>query len=217
MGRGKHITPSQREEILCLRNEKMTLSEISRRLKLSINAVHQALKHINSNKSVNNKTRPARPRKTTPRLDRTIYRISEADRFRTAVDIHRDISARFDTQISIHTVRRRLTEFGLKGRIARKKPFISKKNHKARLAFAKKHLCWSAEQWSKVIFTDESKFNCFGSDGRKYVRRKTGEEFNPKCIQSTINPLRSEGAARAPRRFAPQVGCRLSGDNRCLC
>lgn len=32
-----------------------------------------------------------------------------------------------------------------------------------------------------------------------------------------INPLRSECAARAPRRFAPQVGCRLCGDNRCLC
>lgn len=41
-----------------------------------------------------------------------------------------------NTQISVHTVRRRLAEFGLKGHVARKKLFISQKNRKARLAFA---------------------------------------------------------------------------------
>lgn len=88
MGRGQHITPSQRLEILRLRNEKLTLREISERLKVSINAVHQALKHITVNRHENNKIRNERPRKTTPRFDRTIHRLSEVDRFRTAVDIH---------------------------------------------------------------------------------------------------------------------------------
>ncbi|CAK9802846.1 Transposable element Tc1 transposase [Anthophora quadrimaculata] len=186
MGRGKHVTVIQRLEILRLRNEKLTLDEISKRLKISINAVHQALKHIKVNKSVSDKIRSARPRKTTPRLDRTIHRLSEADRFRTAVDIHREISTGMGTQISVHTVRRRLIAFGLRGRVARKKPFISKKNHKARLTFAKEHLLWTRVQWAKVIFTDESKFNCFGSDGRCYVRRRVGEEFDTKCLKSTV-------------------------------
>lgn len=47
---------------------------------------------------------------------------------------------------------------------------ISEKNCRAKIVFAKKHLNWIREQWSKVIFTDESKFNKFESDEKTYVR-----------------------------------------------
>lgn len=43
---------------------------------------------------------------------------------------------------------------------------------------AKTHIDWSREQWSQVIFTDESKFNRSDSDERSYVRQQIGEEFN---------------------------------------
>lgn len=186
MGRAKHITPLQRKEILRLREEKLTLKQISSQLAISINACHQALKHVQINSSVQNKIRPNKPRKTTERLDRKIHRLSESDRFRTAVDIHAEISPELYPQISVRTVRRRLCEFGLNGRVARKKPYISKKNRAARLLFAIEHLDWTPDQWSKVIFTDESKFNRFGSDGKTYVRRKIGEEFNEKCVKPTV-------------------------------
>uniref|UniRef100_A0A1I7WXV7 DDE_3 domain-containing protein n=1 Tax=Heterorhabditis bacteriophora TaxID=37862 RepID=A0A1I7WXV7_HETBA len=41
-------------------------------------------------------------------------------------------------------------------------------------------------QRTKVVFSDESKFNRFGSDGKKYVRSRPGEEFMPKCTIPTI-------------------------------
>ena len=37
-----------------------------------------------------------------------------------------------------------------------------------------------------MIWSDESKFNLFGSDGRVYVRRRAGEDFLPECIQQTV-------------------------------
>jgi len=46
-----------------------------------------------------------------------------------------------------------------------RKPFISKKNKTARLEFVSLHKDWSVKDWSKVLFSDESKFNLFGSDG----------------------------------------------------
>lgn len=186
MGRAKHITPSQWKEILRLRSEKFTLKQISSELKISINAVHQALKHVQENSGVQNKIRPEKMRKTTERVDRKIHRLSESNRFRTAVDIHKEIAPELDPQISVRTIRRRLCEFGLNGRVARKKPYISKKNRAARLLFAKEHIDWTPEQWSKVIFTDESKFNRFGSDGKTYVRRRIGEAFNEKCVKPTV-------------------------------
>ena len=38
----------------------------------------------------------------------------------------------------------------------------------------------------KVIWSDESKFNLFGSDGRAYVRRRVGEDFLPECVDQTV-------------------------------
>ena len=52
--------------------------------------------------------------------------------------------------------------------------------------FAREHMYWTPEQWHKVLFTDESKFNRFGSDGKIYVRRRPGEKFSPKCTKGTV-------------------------------
>ena len=37
-----------------------------------------------------------------------------------------------------------------------------------------------------MLFSDESKFNRLGSDGRQYVRRRKDEEFNPRCTVSML-------------------------------
>ncbi|CAK9832675.1 Transposable element Tc1 transposase, partial [Anthophora retusa] len=186
MGRAVHITAEQRKEIVRLRNERMTFRQIAEHMGISVHASHTAVKHVEKLDTFENKIRASRPRKTTPRMDPVIHRLSEKDRHRTAVDIHSEILATSDLKIGVHTVRRRLNEFGLMGRVARKKPLISKKNRKERLTFVKEHIKWTREQWGKVVFTDESKFNRVGSDGKSYVRRRVGEEFDPKCIKSTI-------------------------------
>ena len=41
-------------------------------------------------------------------------------------------------------------------------------------------------EWNKIIWSDESKFTLFGSDGRIYVRRRVGEEYLPECVQQTV-------------------------------
>jgi len=52
--------------------------------------------------------------------------------------------------------------------------------------FANSHEEDDASFWSKVLFSDESKFNRLGSDGRQYVRRRNGEEFKPRCTVPTL-------------------------------
>lgn len=55
-----------------------------------------------------------------------------------------------------------------------------------RLEWAKNHAGWSLQQWRTVIFSDESKFNLFGSDGIQYVRRKSGERLSDQCLKKTV-------------------------------
>ena len=124
--------------------------------------------------------------KTSQREDRILVRESLNDRFKSAASIARDFSDRTRKKISRKTVSRRLKAAGLHDRVPVSKPLISKKNKNKRLKFALEHVNWTDEEWSKVHFSDESKFNMFGSDGKKHVRRRTGERLSPQCVKKTV-------------------------------
>ncbi len=54
------------------------------------------------------------------------------------------------------------------------------------LAWAKDKKDWTAAEWSKVMFSDESKFSIsFGNQGPR-VWRKRGEAQNPRCLRSSV-------------------------------
>ena len=87
---------------------------------------------------------------------------------------------------SARTVRRRLDDVGLFGRVARKKPLLTDRHRLLRLQWATERKNWGMDQWYKVVWSDESKFNLFESDGRVYIRRRVGEDYLPECVQSTV-------------------------------
>ncbi len=50
---------------------------------------------------------------------------------------------------------------------------------------------WTVAQWSKVLFSDESKFSIsFGNQGPR-VWKKSGEAQNPCCLKSSVKFLKS--------------------------
>ena len=61
-----------------------------------------------------------------------------------------------------------------------------KKMKQFRLSLTKQHVSCTKDQWNSVIFSDESKFNLYGSDDKWYVRRRKNEEFHPDCISPTV-------------------------------
>ncbi len=55
-----------------------------------------------------------------------------------------------------------------------------------RLTWAKEKKNWSVAQWSKVLFSDKSKFCIsFGNQGPR-VWRKGGEAHSPSCLKSSV-------------------------------
>ncbi len=55
-----------------------------------------------------------------------------------------------------------------------------------RLTWAKEKKNWTGAQWSKVLFSDESKFCVsFGNQGPR-VWRKSGEAHRPSCLKSGV-------------------------------
>ena len=79
-----------------------------------------------------------------------------------------------------------MTKSGLKGCVAIIKPLLRKGNKEKRLKFAREHKEWQKNQWDKVLFTDESKFQIFGTNRSQYFRRRKGKALKEPCLASTI-------------------------------
>ncbi|PIO73325.1 transposase [Teladorsagia circumcincta] len=177
---------STRKAIVNMKEAGMKGATIARILKIPKLTVSSILSRSRQRGTVANEPRSGRPRLTSIRQDRRIVRLSLADPSLTCVDIAAKFSASDGLNISRRTVGRRLSAVGLNGRRPVRKPLIRSKNRKARVEFARRHLHWISSDWSKVLFSDESKFKLFGSDGIKYVRRPSGERFNPRYIKATV-------------------------------
>ncbi len=66
------------------------------------------------------------------------------------------------------------------------KTLLKQKHRQKHLTWAKEKKNWTVAQWSKVLFSDESKFCIsFGNQGPK-VWRKSGETQNPCCLKSSV-------------------------------
>ena len=74
-----------------------------------------------------------RKRKTTANVDRVIQRKIKVDRRKSALSVKSELQTELGLIISESTIRRRLYEIGLNGRVARKKPYVNKDNQVQRL------------------------------------------------------------------------------------
>ncbi len=83
-------------------------------------------------------------------------------------------------------LRRRMQDMGFSCRIPCVKPLLNNRQRQKRLAWAKDKKDWTAAEWSKVMFSDESKFCIsFGNQGPR-VWRKRGEAQHPRCLRSSV-------------------------------
>lgn len=186
MARKGQIPIEKRAQINILSETGKSCSVIAEILKVSKSSVSRTLKRQRETGSNKNKKGSGRPRKTSKRDDNRMLQISKANRFKSASDIRAEINQSLDAPVSLTTVKRRLREGGLFGRIAVKKPLLSSANKRKRLQFAKEHENWTIEQWKNVLWTDESKFELFGSHRRQYCRRKVNERYQANCITPTV-------------------------------
>lgn len=143
-----------------------------------------AVKHYNDHGTHENIPRKKRSRKTNKRTDKLIVRLAEKNPFMTSVQIKKEPLP--GITISSRTIRRCLEEAQLYGRVNRKKPLLKKKNRQARLKFAREHINRSINDWKKVLWSDETKVNRVGSNGRVYVRRLKCKENDPKYTMSSL-------------------------------
>ncbi|EUC61983.1 transposable element Tcb2 transposase, partial [Rhizoctonia solani AG-3 Rhs1AP] len=130
------------------------------------------------------------PRSTVDRRPRKL-RLADAkfaalslsrNRLATATQLRRE----YFPHVSAETVRRRLRELGIKNYARRRVPLLTKRHLKARRDWAQDHATWSARDWRRVVFSDESKFKIFGGDGPLRCWRRPGLALDPRYTRKTV-------------------------------
>jgi len=76
-----------------------------------------------------------------------------------------------------------LREHGVRARRQYVGPVLTQRHRLAHNDWARNHLGWTRQQWSNVMFSDESRFTLDNKDGRVRVYRHTGERFADSCVQ----------------------------------
>ena len=142
----------------------------------SLSTARKWNKRLREDGSADDKPRSGRPRKTSKLDDAAIIRASELDHFKLAKDIRDQLVL----PISDDTVARRLDAADLMSHIAARKRHYTDDQRRKRLWFARKYLHWTAEQWERVIFSDEVTVEGDGRRRHIRVRRPEGHRFDPE-------------------------------------
>jgi len=178
----KSITASCRDSIVSLLGTGLSAQRVAKRLGISVSTVTKYKKLHLPNAPVPQGGRVA---KLTSSKKCQIKRSILNGSLKTAAEVHRSL-VNEGYELSYMTVTRALKSMGFEAKLKKKKPFLSKKHQAARLKWAKEHASWTENDWKRVVFSDETKINIWGSDGVKYCWIRPGDPMQPHHLDLTV-------------------------------
>ncbi|ORD96694.1 TCB1 [Hepatospora eriocheir] len=182
----KHITKEDKIKIVTLKEAGVKNLEIMNKFKISKATFFRIIQRYKLMNNINRKKGSGRPK---------IFNESEIDIIKSKVKENLKIGSRklakelnvvLDKTATPRTYRNVLNDNDLAVYRPLKKPLLSIKNISSRLMFAKEHLWDTIDYWKRILWSDETKINLFGSDGMVYIRRPRGMRYDEKFLNPTI-------------------------------
>ena len=173
-----------------LEETNMTQMQIAQKLKVSRATIAAVAVRLKAGQALSPSRKGAcgRKRLSSQRADRKLVQLCVNNR-RAPSEVLRQQWLAYGVTSSARTVRRRLWDAGLKSRHPRKKPLLTPAMKQKRLEWANRYSSWTSDNWSKVVFSDESSLHIL-DDRTTRIRRRQGEEYNEDCIIRTVkHPL----------------------------
>ncbi len=167
MGKTADLTVVQKTIIDTLHKEGKPQTFIAKEAGCS-----QSVVFTHVNRKLSGRKKCGRKRCATNRENRSLVRIVKQTRFKNLGELHKEWTEA-GVEASRATTHRHVKEFGYSCR-------------QRRLTWAKEKKNWTVAQWSKVLFSEESKFCIsFGNQGPRFWR-KGGEAHSPSCLRSSV-------------------------------
>lgn len=184
----RNLSRDECVQAVTLAQEGMSCRAIGLRLGVSHTTISRCVLRFNETNNYTRRPGQGRTRITSRVQDRFITLRALRERFITSRRLQMQLSEVHNIQVSLNTVRRRLTEQNLHVRIPATGPTLNAGHRRARLQFGRDHVNWNIEDWSRVLFTDESRFCLYNSDRRVRVVRRPNERY-AQCNIRAIMPF----------------------------
>jgi len=187
MAEKKHLINEERRIVMYIKmkNKGNTYREIATFFNKTPAAMFKIVAAYKNDGRVSVAPKSGRPKVTNVRTDKRIVNISSSDPFLSAPKIRSKLLSENKNAPSTQTIRRRLHASGKHGRVARKLPYVNKKNLKNRMDFYNKHVLKPLKFWKNILWTDESMIRLKYSHGRMYVWRRQEQFSSYQCAKST--------------------------------
>ena len=183
------LNVEQRGELVGRRKAGATYATLAREFGVSLSTVRGILKRYEERGTVQRKEGSGAKPRLTDRDVRSLVRNARASPWSSLTAHSQALASVSGTAVSRKTVARRLKDHGLQSRVAAKTPLLNKANKDRRLIWAQEH-DWPAEEWGKVVYSDESRFSQF-SDGHMRVICPKGTRFDPEYTIPTVKQCTS--------------------------
>lgn len=187
MGKKRDLTEFERGMIVGARSVGASISKTAGLVKCSRAAVVNVYREWTTTQKTGSQRRACgRHRLLDARSERRLAKIVRTNRKASVRQIAANLNEGTSVKASERTVRRTLHRMGYGSRRPIRKPLLSAFNRRRRLQFAKEHKDWTVDDWKKVMWSDESRFQLHHADGRVRIWRKQHESMDPTCIATTL-------------------------------
>lgn len=159
-----------------------TQAEVSRIMNIPTSVVSRLWRQFQTTGDVSRRPVQGRPRVTTEHDDRYLGLTARRHRTMSARQLSLDLSAATGRTVSRSTVSRRLHLRGLYARRPVVCVPLTVVHKRDRLEWSRQHLDWTQDQWSKVLFSDESRFSLQPDSRRVLIWREPGTRYHPSNI-----------------------------------
>ena len=171
----------ERSAIITLHEIGWTGIDIAHALKCSENTVSLWVNRWRDTHSVSDAERSGRPKCTDDATDESIEEYAEEKKRIVPKEIKKELQL----DCSARTIRRRLDEVGLFGRVGRTEYVYDERDIQRRLSFAEGYSNWTTADWDRVIFSDETHIEVYGRS-RVWVQRPVGAAFDPEYMVERV-------------------------------
>lgn len=175
-------SPEKRRTVLFHLKNGGTIRSVAQLLRMSKSTVHRISQSAPSEVP---KSKGGRPKKLQPNHLRFLDRYFKLNATTTVRKACQALKGTFQITACPTTIRKALKYCRFKARKMIKKPLLQKRHRQARLNFAYRHRNWTTEDWKRVIWSDETKINFIGPDGKQFCWFKNAG-FNSKLVKPTV-------------------------------
>ncbi|GFW36604.1 transposable element Tcb2 transposase [Trichonephila clavipes] len=132
--------------------------------------------------------RPGQGRRwaTTPNEDRYLVLTARRHRNMNATLLQQHLRSATGITVSTQTVRNRFHGVGLYARRSMVCVRLTSRHRRDRMEWTTEHVNWRRDEWSNVLFSDESRFSVHPDNRRIFIWRDRGSRNNPSFVHESV-------------------------------